>query len=251
MTDVSLFLLLTFGISLIAFAGIALVKGAQTPESAVGLPFWLFAVWAPSLAAFVLACRQGELAQMLAHAIDLASVPGVVWVLAGSPIFVLILVALRQGGLPQAALLTPGMILKLIALNLVLGPLGEEFGWRGFLQPAFAESHGWFLASLGVGVIWFVWHLPLWLIESPQAEIPLPVFAAHVMAYSVILGAMTLLAGGSLAPAILFHLAVNAVAGVALVGGLGSSAEFYRWSVVPYLALSLIVAAVVIAIPAV
>lgn len=41
MIQLALFLSLTVSISLVSFAGIALIPGAQTPESARGLPVWL------------------------------------------------------------------------------------------------------------------------------------------------------------------------------------------------------------------
>lgn len=57
--------------------------------------------------------------------------------------------------------------LYLIPLYLVIvvlmpwnGPVGEEFGWRGFALPRLQSAHGPLLASLVIGTIWGVWHLP-------------------------------------------------------------------------------------------
>lgn len=238
MTEIGPFLVLTFSISLIAFAGIYRIPGAQSPETLRGLPFWLLAVWGPSLAAMILAHRSGDLADLLERAVMLRDVPATVWLLAVSPAFVLFLVVYRNRGFQQAHLLTAGTIIKLLLLNLILGPMGEELGWRGVMQPVLADEIGWFAAALVVGVVWFVWHLPLWLVNSPQAEIPVALFGAHVMAYAVILGAMTHLSP-SIAPAILFHLCVNAAAGLALVGGLGSSSAYFHATLRPYWALGL------------
>lgn len=241
MAQVTLFLALAFAISTFAFVGIAMIPGAQSPESGVGLPVWLLAVWGPSLAAMILAARAGKLPDLLSQIVETGAVPVSVWLLALSPLVVLLVAAISQGGFARAEVLTVGLMVKLVALNMILGPLGEELGWRGFLQPELAARHGWLVASLAVGAVWFVWHVPLWFVESPQAEIPIGVFAGHVMAYALIMGAMGDVSGGALGPAILFHLGVNVVAGVALLGGLNDTAGFYRATLVPYLVVAALV----------
>ncbi|RRR99403.1 CPBP family intramembrane glutamic endopeptidase [Glycomyces terrestris] len=53
------------------------------------------------------------------------------------------------------------------ALVLVVGgPLGEEPGWRNFATPRLQERFGPVLGTLVLGVLWGLWHLPLFLIEG-------------------------------------------------------------------------------------
>jgi membrane protease YdiL (CAAX protease family) len=66
--------------------------------------------------------------------------------------------------------------LNLLPLYLVLvvlmpwnGPVGEEFGWRGFLLPEWQSRYGSFVASLGIGTIWGFWHLPSFF--APQGVV--------------------------------------------------------------------------------
>ncbi len=40
------------------------------------------------------------------------------------------------------------------------GPLGEELGWRGFVLPRLQQHSGPLIASLIIGAIWGIWHLP-------------------------------------------------------------------------------------------
>ena len=50
---------------------------------------------------------------------------------------------------------------KLILVLLIGGPLGEEFGWRGLALPALEARLSPLWASLLLGIIWSIWHLPL------------------------------------------------------------------------------------------
>lgn len=238
MTSSLIFIALTFAISLVAFVGIATLPAAHSPENLRGLPVWLLAVWGPTLAALILSWREGTLQILLARAVQLHDVSALAWLAAIAPLALLIGFALAFGK-PDLAAVTPGTLMIIIAFNLILGPLGEELGWRGFLQTRLQVEFGWLGAALAVGLVWWLWHLPLWLVDSPQREIPIVIFAGHVFAYAIILGAAQIWASGSIAPAIVFHLMVNATAAVALLGGFGTAEEWYRATLLPYAILAL------------
>ena len=51
-------------------------------------------------------------------------------------------------------------------LMLVIGGGQEEFGWRGYAQEPLQEIIGVIPASLVIGVIWGIWHLPLWFMAG-------------------------------------------------------------------------------------
>jgi uncharacterized protein len=50
------------------------------------------------------------------------------------------------------------------------GPLFEEIGWRGFALPRMEPLHGPLLASVILGVLWALWHLPEFLVPSWAAS---------------------------------------------------------------------------------
>ena len=67
--------------------------------------------------------------------------------------------------------------LKLIAKNplyffyflfwgIISGPFSEEFGWRGFLTDRLLKKDKLLQASLIIGFIWGIWHLPLYFYPS-------------------------------------------------------------------------------------
>jgi membrane protease YdiL (CAAX protease family) len=61
------------------------------------------------------------------------------------------------GGKPDRWFHPPGTPEAVAAL--VVFPLGEEFGWRGFAHPRMAERFGLVRGSLVVGAVWGLWHL--------------------------------------------------------------------------------------------
>ena len=58
------------------------------------------------------------------------------------------------------------LAIPLFILMLVIGGGQEEFGWRGYAQEPLQEKIGVIPASLVIGVIWGIWHLPLWFMAG-------------------------------------------------------------------------------------
>ncbi len=72
-----------------------------------------------------------------------------------------------------------------LPLFLVAGGL-EEVGWRAYLQPALEARFKYVLSVLMVGVIWGIWHLPLWLIAGTvQSALPFGMYLLLAIILSV------------------------------------------------------------------
>ena len=104
----------------------------------------------------------------------------------------------NQPGLGQTAVLLLVFLLLPIA-----APLGEEIGWRGVALPHLLTRRSPLTASLILGVIWSVWHLP-GVLANPALRVPAP-FLLSVVPLAVLFTWQFLKSGGSLFIAVLFH----------------------------------------------
>jgi uncharacterized protein len=53
-----------------------------------------------------------------------------------------------------------------------LGNTCEEIEWRGFALPRLQKRHNALIATLIVGTLWALWHLPLIFLAGPMSEYP-------------------------------------------------------------------------------
>ncbi len=93
--------------------------------------------------------------------------------------------------------------------NLTTGPLGEEAGWRGYLLPKMMERYSPLVASLIIGVIWGLWHIPLY-IDSVFASLSLAfLFTSGTVSYTIIMTVIFNHTKQSVFVAVIFHWFVN------------------------------------------
>ena len=82
---------------------------------------------------------------------------------------------------------------------------GEEIGWRGFaLARLQSTTRNPRLASLILGIIWGIWHLPLYL-DPKQSSFPLVLFLLFIVGSSLIYGVLFNNTRGSLLLAVILH----------------------------------------------
>src|SRR5215211_2058518 len=104
------------------------------------------------------------------------------------------------------------LMLLVIALPVTLFTFGEEYGWRGYLLPRLLPL-GEIRASVLLGMIWGVWHLPLLLagLNYPGVNIWLAilVFTFVTVALSFTYTWFYVASSGSVLVAAVFHASTN------------------------------------------
>jgi membrane protease YdiL (CAAX protease family) len=101
-----------------------------------------------------------------------------------------------------------GIWIPMFNYNLFGGPLFEEFGWRGFLQSRLQRSLPPWISAVLVGVMWAIWHLPLFILG--WGGVTFPLFLLILVGVSVIMAFAFNGSGESVFVAILMHSAFNA-----------------------------------------
>src|SRR5262249_35098445 len=135
-------------------------------------------------------------------------VPGWLWLLAFFGPMVLIGIALLAAhffgnmSLQLGGTFTPKLVIVFFAMMIADGPLGEEVGWRGFLLPALLQKWGPILASIVVGIVWYLWHVPLYAADGKGAPLP---FLADCVALSLVFTWFFLKSGQSTLLIIFLH----------------------------------------------
>jgi len=124
-----------------------------------------------------------------------------------------------------------------LAPIVLLGAFGEEFGWRGLVLPHLLARLDAVRASLLLGAITALWHLPLYLLEPPLPQ-SLALFlglAAMAPAQAIIMTWIYQHTRGSLLLMVLFHasgnLLMRAFAGAPQNVALRGVAALLLWAV--------------------
>ena len=112
----------------------------------------------------------------------------------------------------------PLAIANFAIVLVVGGPMGEEFGWRAYAMPWLTAKFSWRTASLIIGIIWGLWHLPLFYISgTAQSQMPLLVFMLNIIAGSVVFGWLYQHTRPNIVPSIVLHVSLNAWAGILII----------------------------------
>ena len=170
---VLVFLGVAFGFSWACW-GVVILRGVDY-LSAGALPFFVLGSFGPSVAALVVRVRTrtwtnpavpGARRRWWPAALGAALLLGSV----STAVAVVGTATTHRPGLDldagRQALTSFGLPVVFLLVYLLLGPLSEEPGWRGWLYPQLRQHAGPGLCALGLGPLWTLWHLPLFLIPG-------------------------------------------------------------------------------------
>jgi membrane protease YdiL (CAAX protease family) len=142
--------------------------------------------------------------------------PAAFWVALGSVAAVLGLGTDMQ---PRVLDLGAAAVLVFAALLLTDG-LGEEPGWRGYALPRWLARNGALTASVGLGAVWAVWHLPLVFTAGSTLDgSPIAFLLLDFTAMAVLYTWLFLRSRGSVLPVIVLHASANLWTPVAVLAG--------------------------------
>lgn len=254
MKEVAIFFGLTLGLSYFVFWGplalfriptISFVSGVTGPVWAIVL--FIVGGFVPSAVAIMLTWqRQGRagLGNLGRRIIQFKI--GWRWYLAAMLVIFIAtvgqLIILRLMGQPFDLTLFFGQLGSFLPL-ILLGPLSEEIGWRGYALDRLQTKWNALVSSLIVGLVWGLWHYPLFqMVGTSQHELGIPFigFVLGLMWVSVLFTWLHNNTQASIWTAIFFHWLYTYSAQVVASGVTRTS--LYNWVVyLPYFIIAVVV----------
>ena len=100
-----------------------------------------------------------------------------------------------------------------LLIMVFLGGGQEEIGWRGYISPYLEKKFGLIIGGFILGIIWAVWHLPLWFIPgSSQSYMNFLGFMLMTIGYSYFFSWVIKASGNRLLSGLIAHGTANAFA---------------------------------------
>lgn len=214
------FFVLTYAVTWTCFTAAGAISGGTSPSAPAlaglrGALFFLGTI-APSLVALALTARAdgregvGALLRRILHwRVDVRWYVFALGYMATVKLTAALVHRAATGAWPPFGQ-TPLFIMAAAIAISTWVQAGEEIGWRGYALPRLTARLGLGRASLLLGVIWAVWHLPLFLIPGIETSgQSFPVYLSQVTALSVAMAWLYWKTGGSLLLTMVMHAAIN------------------------------------------
>jgi membrane protease YdiL (CAAX protease family) len=216
---------------------VALTGGEVVPG--VGWPTHVPALLGPMAAALLVSAGTGGRAAVrdLWHRMVRVRVPVRWWAAGLSPLFLLLTAAgtaamgwtsLDLAGLARFPGVPSAWGAVGVATVVLISGLGEETGWRGYVQPALQQRHSPLVATLRVAAFWAVWHLPMFFVLASFRSfgpVTLGGWFIGLLSGAVVLAWLYNRSGGSILLVALWHAGYNLVSGTAIAAGVLGAAS--------------------------
>lgn len=222
------YFLLAFGWSWLFWLPVALtgMDISVTP----GIVWFTIGIFGPAVAAILLTCLTGDKQERRDYWERLIGFrrigPGwcAIIILIAPAYSVLAILAgfMIHGTIPAfdtavGYVLDPLTIIPFAILKMVYGPLPEELGWRGYALDRLQRKWNALVSSLILGVIWAVWHTPLFFMRGSLMSEVFPLWSTQfwvAMGPGILAGAVVMTwiynnTQRSTLAAILFHFMMN------------------------------------------
>ena len=191
----------------LVFAGLYSMFGTTIPTRGI-----MVYAWAPMITAGVTVWLLGEsVRDWLGQLRNLRA--GIHWYLIGIAIMMLgteaeTIVAVLLGSDVAVPYAQISDYIFIFGVTLFLAGALEELGWRGFLQPRLQRRFSALHASLAIGVVWGLWHVPMILTGSGDFTVFWE-YMVNLVAMSVILGWLYNNTDGALPVVMIAHASHN------------------------------------------
>ena len=213
MGDLLKFFLLAYAATWACFITVAKAVPLETP---LGYSLVLLGAYSPSLVSIALTAWRGKErgVRALLRPVLRWEVAGRYYVFAAGymvaiKLAVALILRVSTGAWPRFGTTALYLIPLAVAFSTPF-QAGEEIGWRGYALPRMAARLGLRWASLVLGVVWALWHLPQFFIRGGETYgQSFYIFSVQVVAISVALAWLWAKTGRSLLLPMLLHSAVN------------------------------------------
>lgn len=217
------FVLIAFAFTWV-FWGLTLLE-ARGIISSLPMPAMLLGALGPMLAAVILTAQEGGragLRSLLGRVVRWRVAP--VWyavALLGPIVLTLVAMALQLmlfGGQPPSLGAMVGALPTVLVISLYMliqVGIGEEIGWRGYALPKLQASYSALVSSLILGVIWALWHLPLFFNPATSySNTPFWALLVFFLPFSILISWVLNSTGGSVLMIMTLHAVMNASTGL-------------------------------------
>ena len=191
------------------------------PKGAVAIAI-VAATFGPTVGAFVMTAvtegRAGVVHLLRRYVLWRVGIQWYLFVLIGIPIIVILGTIVVPGAIasfdPILGTLLVAYPLAFVITFFLGGPLGEEPGWRGFALPRLQAGTGPLWGSVFLGVMWALWHFPLFWsgVWTPPTIANMVMFILMITALTIIMTWVFNHAKGSILITMLMHASFNTFA---------------------------------------